>query len=200
MKKDLLICGVGGQGILTISYLIDQTAFEARLNFKQCEIHGMSQRGGAVSSHLRISSEPILSNLVTKGQVDLIISMEPLETLRYLDYLSPQGVVISNLAPFSNIPDYPDSHFLTAELNKWPRSVLLDAKALAEQAGTQRAQNTVMVGAATPFLELDAELIKKQIENLFATKDPKVIKANLQAFELGLEVGREAFVQFSGGA
>src|SRR4030042_5605627 len=108
MKQDIILAGVGGQGILSIAFVIAGAALEDGLEVKQAEVHGMSQRGGAVQSHLRLSQERIFSDLIPKGEADLILSVEPLEALRYVDYLRPEGMVVSSRPPFVNIPDYPD--------------------------------------------------------------------------------------------
>lgn len=107
MKLDIILSGVGGQGILSIAAIIGEAALEEKLHIKQAEVHGMSQRGGDVQSNLRISSEPIRSDLIARGGADLILSLEPMEALRYLPYLSDTGWIVTNAAPFVNIPNYP---------------------------------------------------------------------------------------------
>lgn len=185
MKQDIILCGVGGQGILSIAFVIDNAALEAGLNFKQSEVHGMAQRGGAVQSHLRLSDGPIFSDLVPRGSADLILSVEPLEALRYLDHLSPQGLVVASAAPFKNIPDYPDLAGLLKEIRKVPSSVVVDSERIAKEAGTIRAQNMVMLGAASPFLVLPEESLKTWITALFRKRGDAVVGANLKAFDLG---------------
>ena len=146
MKKDIILCGVGGQGILSIATIIGEAALKAGINLKQAEVHGMSQRGGDVQSNLRLSSEPIHSDLIPQGSCDLIISMEPMEALRYLPYLSKDGVVITNNKPFVNIPNYPKEEELFAELNALPKIVQLDIEQIAKEAGNVRGANVVLLG------------------------------------------------------
>ncbi|MDW7759232.1 MAG: indolepyruvate oxidoreductase subunit beta [Acidobacteriota bacterium] len=185
MKQDIILCGVGGQGILSIAFVIDNAALKVALNFKQSEVHGMAQRGGAVQSHLRLSDGPIFSDLVPRGSADLILSVEPLEALRYLDHLSPQGLVVASAAPFKNIPDYPDLESILEEIRKVPSSVIVDSERIAKEAGTVRAQNMVMLGAASPFLVLPEESLKEWIAALFKKRGDAIVEANLKAFDLG---------------
>jgi len=185
VKQDIILAGVGGQGILSIAFVIDSAALEDGLRLKQAEVHGMAQRGGAVTSHLRLSREPIWSDLVPKGKADLILSVEPLETLRYLDYLTPQGKVISSSAPYKNIPDYPEVGSVLAKLREFPSSVVIDSEKLAKEAGSSRAQNIVMLGAASPFLIIKEESLRKYVEVLFKARGETIVQTNLKAFELG---------------
>ncbi len=192
MDRNIILAGVGGQGILTIAYVLDHAASALGLQFKQAEVHGMAQRGGAVQSHLRISSRPIASDLVPLGRADMILSVEPLEALRYVHYLAPKGEVVTSLAPFVNIPDYPEPESVYARLEALPACVLVDSKALARKAGSSRAENVVMIGAAAPTLGFPTEVLETYITQLFAKKGDKVVETNLTAFRAGLAAG-EAF-------
>ena len=154
MKQDIILAGVGGQGILSIAYVIDNAALADGLFFKQAEVHGMAQRGGAVQSHMRLSDGTIWSDLIPKGGADMILSVEPLEALRYLDYLKPDGIVVTSSTPFRNIPDYPEVDKVLEAIRKAPRSVIVDSEKLAKEAGTVKAQNIVLLGAASSFLIL----------------------------------------------
>jgi indolepyruvate ferredoxin oxidoreductase beta subunit len=185
VKQDIVLAGVGGQGILSIAFVIDNAALADGLRFKQAEVHGMAQRGGAVQSHLRISSEEIFSDLSPKGEADMILSVEPLEALRYFEFLRADGVVVTGSTPYRNIPDYPDLEEVLAAVRKASRSVIVDSEELAKEAGTSKAQNMVMLGAASPFLSLREESLRRFIEALFKAKGPSVVEANLKAFELG---------------
>jgi indolepyruvate ferredoxin oxidoreductase beta subunit len=185
MKYDIILAGVGGQGILSIAFVIDNAALEDGLFFKQAEVHGMSQRGGAVQSHLRLSDSHIYSDLIPKGEADMILSVEPLETLRYFEYLKPGGVVISSATPYLNIPDYPPLEKVFEEIKKAPVQVLIDSEKLAREAGSVRAQNMVMLGAASVYLPLKEENLKKYIKVLFEKRGPQIIESNLKAFDLG---------------
>ncbi len=187
MKFDIVLAGIGGQGILSIAAVIAQTAVESDLFIKQSEIHGMSQRGGAVYSHLRLSDRPIFSDLIPKGEADLILSIEPLEALRYTEYLNPNdGKIISNIHPEKNIPDYPDIKELELELKK-RNALLLDAWKLARQVATVRAQNMVMLGAASTALPIPKEKLEEGVKNLFSRKGEKIVEQNIKAFRAGRE-------------
>ncbi len=185
MKQDIILAGVGGQGILSIAYVIDNAALADGLAFKQAEVHGMAQRGGAVQSHMRLSDGRIWSDLIPKGEADMILSVEPLEALRYLDLLRPDGIVVTSSTPYRNIPDYPDLEQVLAALRKAPRSVVVDSEKLAKEAGTVKAQNIVLLGAASSFLILKEASLRQTIEALFRGRGPTVLEANQKAFELG---------------
>lgn len=184
MKKDIILCGVGGQGILSIATIIGQAATQAGIYLKQAEVHGMSQRGGDVQSHLRLSTEPIWSDLIPEASADLIISMEPMESLRYLEYLAPDGTVVTGSVPFINIPNYPDEATLQAELNALPRVVQLDIEQVAKESGNARAANVVLLGKAARYLEIvTPEQLREAIATIFARKGEAVVEANLKAFD-----------------
>lgn len=185
MKQDIILAGVGGQGILSIAYVIDNAALADGLAFKQAEVHGMAQRGGAVQSHMRLSDGTIWSDLIPKGEADMIMSVEPLEAVRYFDFLRPDGIVITSSTPFRNIPDYPDLDKVLDAVRKAPRSVIVDSERLAKEAGTVKAQNIVLLGAASSFLILKEKSLLGTIETLFRGRGPTVLEANLKAFELG---------------
>jgi indolepyruvate ferredoxin oxidoreductase beta subunit len=185
MKQDIILAGVGGQGILSIAYVIDNAALAEGLFFKQAEVHGMAQRGGAVQSHMRLSDGTIWSDLIPKGEADMILSVEPLEALRYLDHLRPDGIVVTSSTPYRNIPDYPEIDRVLEAVRRAPRNVVLDAEKLAKEAGTVKAQNIVLLGAAAAFLILKETSLVQTIETLFRGRGAQVLEANLKAFELG---------------
>lgn len=185
MKIDIILAGVGGQGILSIAATIGLAAVEAGLYLKQSEVHGMSQRGGDVQSHLRLSDREIYSDLIPYGQADMIISVEPMESLRYLPYLSPSGWLITNSTTFVNIPNYPDRDKILETIRNFPRHIILDAEHIAKEIGSARAANMVVLGAATPFLQLDYSLLQNAIRTMFAKKGQDVVHFNLQALEAG---------------
>lgn len=191
MKKDIILSGVGGQGILSIATVIGRTALAEGLQIKQAEVHGMSQRGGDVQSHLRISSSEIRSDLIPRGAADLIISLEPMESLRYLPWLAAEGWVVTNTVPVVNIPNYPDEAALQAELKALPQVVTLDADALAREAGSPRSANMALLGAAAPLLGIDAGRLEAGIRDIFARKGEAVVEANLAAFRAGYETARK---------
>jgi indolepyruvate ferredoxin oxidoreductase beta subunit len=192
VKQDIILAGVGGQGILSIAFVIDNAALADGLEFKQAEVHGMAQRGGAVQSHLRLSSARIWSDLIPKGGADLILSVEPLEALRYFDYLKPDGVVVTSATPYKNIPDYPDLEQVLRAIGRVPGSVVVDSEKLAKAAGTVKAQNIVVLGAASRFLILKAESLRSLVETLFKPRGAAVVEANLKAFDLGRQAADAA--------
>jgi len=185
MKTDIILAGVGGQGILSIAAVIGHAAVSKNLYLKQSEVHGMSQRGGDVQSHLRISDKQIASDLIPLGSADLILSVEPMEALRYLPYLSGQGTVVTNLTPFNNINDYPSIDDLNKRIKQLPHSIALDADAIAKQAGNARASNIVMLGAASPYIHISFESLEDGIRQLFVKKGTEVVEVNLQALRAG---------------
>ena len=185
MKCDIVLAGVGGQGILSIATVIGLAAVENSLFLKQAETHGMSQRGGAVQSYLRLSDQPIFSDLIPSGEAQLILSVEPLESLRYLSYLSAEGYVITNTTPFVNIPDYPDQVELMETITNLPRVVAIDAEAVAKTAGNVKSSNMVMLGAASPFIDLPLSYLEQAIRDIFFRKGAEIIEVNLKAFRTG---------------
>jgi len=185
MKKDIILAGVGGQGILSIAAVIGLAALDYRLFIKQSEVHGMSQRGGAVISHLRISDKEIFSDLIPEGSADIIISMEPLEALRHITFLKPDGIIISNNKPFINIPDYPDENKLLNEIKSMPNSLLINANELAHKLKAPKTTNIIMVGAASPHLGIPFEHLKNGIKQIFGRKGESVVSINLNALEAG---------------
>ena len=188
MKRDIILAGVGGQGILSIATVIGEAALKEGLYLKQAEVHGMSQRGGDVQSNLRLSSEPIYSDLIAKGGADIIISLEPMEALRYLPYLKPEGWIVSSCKPFVNIPNYPDIEQVLEHIKAVKNHVLLDVEVLAKEAGAPlQAANMVLLGAAIPMLGIDHDKIVAGVERIFARKGEAVVAANLAAIEAGYE-------------
>ena len=186
-KIDIKLCGVGGQGILSIVTVLGEAATAAGLQLKQAEVHGMSQRGGDVQSDLRLSTDPIWSDLIPLGGADLIISMEPMEALRYLPFLAPDGAVVSSGKPLVNIPNYPDEAALLAELDALPHVVRLDIEAVARESGLPKSANMVLLGMAAPYIGLLPEdSLRGAIARVFSRKGDAVVEANLKAFDLGL--------------
>ena len=185
MKKDIILSGVGGQGILSIAAVIGTAAIDAKLFMKQSEVHGMSQRGGAVQSHLRISEQPVESDLIPHGSCDLILSVEPMESLRYLPYLSVNGWVITNAHPLKNIDDYPDIEDLFKTIKELPHHRMIDADKMAHEIGTRKVSNMVMLGAASDKIGLSREQLKESIQKIFARKGQDIIDLNLRAFDQG---------------
>jgi indolepyruvate ferredoxin oxidoreductase beta subunit len=185
MNYDIVLCGVGGQGILSLAAIIARGAMMEGLEVRQAEVHGMSQRGGAVIATLRISSEPIFSDLITMGQADLILSMEPLESLRHIKYLKKDGQLITAKDPFLNIPDYPETEKLYKTISSIPSSMIIDTKELALKAGSKRAQNIVLVGSASKVLPIKEETFLRAMEEVFSRKGEDIVDINKKAFLLG---------------
>ncbi len=189
MKKDIILAGVGGQGILSIATVIGEAALNEGLYLKQAEVHGMSQRGGDVQSNLRLSSEPIHSDLIAKGGADLIISLEPMEALRYISYLKPDGWIVTSSVPFLNIPNYPDSTELLDHIRAHKNHVLLDVEKLAKEAGAPaQAANMVLLGAAIPMLGIDHDKMIAGVARVFARKGEAIVNSNIAAVEAGYNV------------
>jgi indolepyruvate ferredoxin oxidoreductase beta subunit len=187
MKADIILAGVGGQGILSIAASIGMAALDNELYIKQAEVHGMSQRGGAVQSHLRISSYPIASDLIPLGVADLILSVEPMESLRYLPYLSEQGWLVTNSNPYRNIPDYPEKGDLEKQICLLPNHVLLNADEMASELGSRKVSNMIILGAATPFIDISYEHFEAGIRAIFGRKGEEVVRMNLEALRNGKE-------------
>lgn len=192
LKSDIILSGVGGQGIVSIAATIAMAALENNLFIKQSEVHGMSQRGGAVQSHLRISEKEIASDLIPLGTADLIISVEPMESLRYLPWLKEDGWLVTNTTPFINITDYPDLKELLSEIEKLPNHIALNADEIARGVKSPRSSNMVMLGAASPFLNLQYEVLETGIKKIFGRKGEKVVQLNIDALNAGRDFSEKA--------
>lgn len=186
MKTDIILAGVGGQGILSVAAVIGEAALQDGLFMKQAEVHGMSQRGGDVQSHLRISDKPIASDLIPLGNVDIIISLEPMESLRYLQYLKKDGWVVTNSKPFENIPNYPDLEKVMKAYDKIPNKIIIDVDQLAKDLGAPRSSNMVLLGAASPYLNIDFGKLENGIRHIFGKKGKEVVEMNLKALRATL--------------
>ena len=187
MKLDIILSGVGGQGILSIATIIGEAAMQEGLYIKQAEVHGMSQRGGDVQSNLRISSEEIASDLIPKGQADIIMSLEPMEALRYLPYLSKTGWIVTSSAPFINIPNYPDVNSVMDELKALPQVIMLDVEAIAKEHSVVRAANMVLLGASSAILGIEYTKLEDGIRSIFSRKGDAVVEMNLKALRVGAD-------------
>ena len=186
MKTDIVLAGVGGQGILSIAAALGSAALTNNLYLKQAETHGMSQRGGDVQSYLRLSDKAIYSDLIARGTADIILSVEPMEALRYLPFLKPNGYVVTNSEPFVNIPNYPDKDALMSQIKALPHHVLIDADRIAKEvADNVRSSNFVMLGAASPFIEIPFDYLERGTEAIFSRKGKEVVDMNLKALNAG---------------
>ena len=190
MKIDIILAGVGGQGILSIAAAIGTAAINKGLYLKQAEVHGMSQRGGDVHSDLRISDREIASDLIPEGKADMIISVEPMESLRYLPMLAPNGWLITNTTPYVNIPDYPDPEDILAEVKKVKHHIAIDANKLAIDIGSKRSANIVILGAAAPFIGLPYDELEQAIREIFGRKGEEVVNVNLNALKKGFDFAK----------
>jgi len=187
MKNDIILSGVGGQGILSIAAVIGLATVANDLFLKQSEVHGMSQRGGDVQSHLRLSDKPVSSDLIPYGKANLIISVEPMESLRYLPWLSESGWLVTNSNPFINIPDYPSLDEIMKQIKKVINHIIIDADLIAKEAGSARSGNMVILGAASPFIDMPYDSLENAIRELFRRKGEQIVESNLKAFKAGRE-------------
>jgi indolepyruvate ferredoxin oxidoreductase beta subunit len=188
MKYDMILAGVGGQGVLSIATIVAVAAMDSGLHLKQAEVHGMSQRGGAVQSHLRLSDSPIFSDLIPAGKADMLLSMEPMEALRYMPFLADEGVIVVERTPVANIPNYPNVDDIIQHLEARPRTVLVDAEGIAKEMRAARSSNMVLLGAASSFLPLPAESLESAIQTVFGRKGEKLVSQNIEAFQRGRAV------------
>ena len=192
MHKNVILAGVGGQGVLTLAGIIDHAAMQSGLLIKQAEVHGMSQRGGAVQSHLRISDKEIFSDLIPKGKADMIISLEVMEALRYIPYLADDGIIITATEAVKNIPDYPDVEEILSKIRSSAyKHIFVDARSTAIEAGSAKAENVVMVGLASKFLGIDKKQFQNSLRELFASKGDDIVNMNLKAFDLGVDLAKD---------
>jgi indolepyruvate ferredoxin oxidoreductase beta subunit len=191
MKCDIVLAGVGGQGTLSIAGVIAYGALEAGLFLKQAEVHGMSQRGGAVHSHLRISDKEIFSDLVPEGRADLILSAEPVEALRYLPFLAPGGWIVTNSTPFVNVPNYPDIEAVLAEIKKQPHHLIIDADGMAKELGNPRGANMVIAGAASVFVDIPFDKMEQGVRFIFGRKGEAVVGKNIETLRAGRKFAGE---------
>jgi indolepyruvate ferredoxin oxidoreductase beta subunit len=192
VKYDVILAGVGGQGVLSVAAVIALGAKKNGLSVRQSEVHGMAQRGGAVQAHLRLSDRTIVSDLIGKASADMILSMEPIESLRYLQYLKAEGVLITSSDPVKNIPNYPDLEGIYSRIRSLPSTCLVGAAELAQAAGSARSSNMVMVGAASSYLPVEEKYLLAAIEELFSRKGEKVVETNRKAFQAGRDAQASA--------
>lgn len=193
MKTNIILSGVGGQGILTIAAVLDTAALDQNMFVKQAEVHGMSQRGGAVQSHVRISDNKIYSDLIPLGKADLIISVEPMELLRYLPYLKPDGWMVTDSEPFINNKNYPEKETLFNEIESHPNNIIVEATQIAKDIGNSKAANMVLLGAASSLIPLSEDSLLKAIKTLFQRKSERIINLNIEAFNAGKKLAEEKY-------
>ena len=194
MKTDIILAGVGGQGILSVATILGVASLNEGLNIKQAEVHGMSQRGGDVQSNLRISSDKIHSDIIPSGKADIIAALEPMEALRYLPSLSPKGWLVTSTAPYINIPNYPKIEIIEKQLEKVGNIIAFDMEETAKDVASPRSSNMVLLGAASHFIELASEKIEEAIKTVFSNKGENIVAANLMAYKAGRERA-ESFIR-----
>jgi indolepyruvate ferredoxin oxidoreductase beta subunit len=190
VEENIVLAGVGGQGILTSAKVISIAALRLGLHLKQAEVHGMSQRGGAVQSHLRVADHELSSDLIPHGHASVILAVEPMESLRYVQYLSEDGVIVASTNAFVNIPNYPPIEQVLERIARFPQHVLLDADKLSKLAGSGRSANIVLLGAASLYMEIDTEELLSAIATLFGAKGAKIVEMNHLAFRMGRNAGQ----------
>jgi indolepyruvate ferredoxin oxidoreductase beta subunit len=190
MKANIILSGVGGQGILTIAAVLDTAAVNQNFYVKQAEVHGMSQRGGAVQSHVRISDKKIYSDLIPQGEVDIILSVEPMESLRYLPYLKTNGWIITDSSRFINIENYPDREELFKQIKAYPNHMIIDATEVAKNIGNSKVANMVLLGAASLLIDIPEEHFLRAIKELFKSKSEKIVSLNIEAFTTGKQLAQ----------
>mgnify|MGYP001025656318 CR=1 FL=1 len=195
MNTNIILSGVGGQGILTIAAVLDTAALNENLYVKQSEVHGMSQRGGAVQSHVRISDKEIYSDLIPKGKANMILSVEPMELLRYIPYLKNNGWLITDSKPFANILDYPKKDNLYKQIKSHSNHIIINATDIAKKLGNSKIANMILLGAASSFIPLSEESLLNAIHGLFKNKSEKIIQLNIEAFQTGKQMAKD-FTEF----
>jgi indolepyruvate ferredoxin oxidoreductase beta subunit len=183
---NVLLTGVGGQGVVLASYVLSHAALAEGYDVRQSEVHGMSQRGGSVTSHFRFGDK-IWSPLVSPGTADILMAFEALEGLRYVHWLKPGGLLVYNNIRINPSPVSAGLATYPADINAlikaaWPHTQCVDANALAAQAGTVKAANVAMLGAISPALPFAPETWEAVIRRAVP---PKTVEVNLQAFRLG---------------
>jgi indolepyruvate ferredoxin oxidoreductase beta subunit len=185
MKKDIVFAGVGGQGVVSAAAILVSQLDRLGYKCKQNEVHGMAQRGGAVVCFVRVSNDEIFSDIIPKGAADIILATEPMEALRYIDYLAADGTIISSNVPYKNI-EYPEVSNIIGALKK-NHTIVVDIEKLVGELKNEKVSNIAMVGALSKVLNIDGlrDGILKDIEKRFAKKGEAVLKLNYTAFEYG---------------
>ncbi len=185
-RFDLIIAGVGGQGTILASDIIGKAAVKEDLSVRAAETHGMAQRGGSVVNHVRLGCE--LGSMIPMKGADVLLALEPSEALRYMEFLSEDGVIIVNTAPImpvtvtSGLCTYPDVNEII-DIMKASREVrAINANELAKEAGHPQSMNVVMVGALSNYLPVSFDTLLECVRELVP---PKTIDINVKAFELG---------------
>ena len=183
--QGIIVAGVGGQGTITLAQLILGAAWRSKYHCLQSEVHGMSQRGGAVNAHIVFDSQPVTSPTIEEGSADLLIGMEPLETLRYVHMVKKEGNIISSLSPIVNMGNYPEESTVIDAVKKVDDIHLVDTDACSKELKNRHAGNVILLGMASKFLPMEQELWLSIFEERFKVKGDKIIQKNKEAFEYG---------------
>jgi indolepyruvate ferredoxin oxidoreductase beta subunit len=183
--KGIIVAGVGGQGALTLAQLILGAAWKSKYHVLQSEVHGMSQRGGAVNAHILFDIVPVTSPVVMEGDAEFLISMEPLEALRYLPFMSKTGIMIVSAHPFKNMDNYPDVELILNELKSIDGVTLIDTEKYSKELDYKNAGNMILLGSLSNHLPFEDSIWEKIISERFNDKGTKVIEQNIRAFNFG---------------
>lgn len=181
----VIVAGVGGQGAITVSQLILGAAWKSGYYTLQSEVHGMSQRGGSVNAQILFDKKEVTSPVIMEGRGDLLIGLEPLETLRYLNLLDEGAFVISSVSPIKNMMTYPEIGKIIAELKKIPGVLLIDTEKLSVELDNKNAGNMILLGVASKHLPFEDNTWYEVINERFEGKSEVLIKKNIEAFEYG---------------
>ena len=188
MSCKIIVSGVGGQGAITIAQLILGAAFKDNLYALQSEVHGMSQRGGAVNAHVIVSSMEVFSPVVMAGDGDILISLEPLETLRYLPLLKSGAHVIAAMEPVVNMDNYPEREELMGALARIPGVQLIDTETHSRALNAKKSGNIILLGVAARHMGIASARWREALTERFAGKGEAIITKNIEAFECGYQL------------
>jgi len=183
--KSVIIAGVGGQGAITVAQLVLGAAWKSGYYVLQSEVHGMSQRGGEVNAQIIFDKVPVTSPVVTQGEADLLIGIEPLETLRYLSQMSKDANIIASSEPVINMDNYPKIEIILEKIKSVEGAVLIDTLKAAKELNNKHAGNICILGAASKFLPIDNEVWEAVIRERFESKGEEVVMSNIKAFQYG---------------
>lgn len=181
----LVVAGVGGQGALTIAQIILGAAWMDGYHVLQSEVHGMSQRGGEVSAHIIFSKDPVMSPTIEEGDADLLLGLEPLETLRHLTYLKKEANIITSITTIENMENYPTSKKILNLLKSIDGVIMIDSDLIAEEIHFSHGGNITLLGYASNYLPVNGEVWDKAIKERFKNKGNKIVDKNLLAFKTG---------------
>ena len=189
----VIVAGVGGQGAITLAQLVLGAAWKSGFFVHQSEVHGMSQRGGSVNAHILFDKKEVSSPVVMEGAGNLLIGMEPLETLRYLSLLRKDAEVVSSVIPIKNMAEYPDVDKILSELKSVPGVTLVDTDKYSKELSNKKAGNIILLGIASKHMPISKKMWHEVIKERFEGKGEKIIDKNIEAFEFGRKIGLTLF-------